>query len=129
MIQAQVTELSSVFVKNEYGQYCLVLERDPDAEYFLKWVLPTKRMGQHETPLDAAYRAMLEEAGVRGSVTSGPYITEQQNSRLHYFTAVLIEDLSIGGHERKWPTDHEILSDEDIAPYVPQIMREMNLMR
>jgi ADP-ribose pyrophosphatase YjhB (NUDIX family) len=128
-------ELAIAFVKDE-GLYCLVLETNEKSPHYDKWVAPTEGIEPGETPKYAAIRAMDEEAGIWGKITSGPYTKEKAVEdgfiRQHYFSAELLDDPDYGDKKRAFLSTEQIASKKFegklIAPYIPQIMKEMKLI-
>ena len=131
-------ELAITFVKNERDLYCLVLETNEKSPHYDMWVAPTEGIEPGETPKYAAIRAMDEEAGIWGEITSDPYTKEKTIKggfiRQHYFSAELIDFSAkfldkpeYGDKQKAWFSANQILNlkmlgGKQIASYLPQIM-------
>jgi ADP-ribose pyrophosphatase YjhB (NUDIX family) len=136
-------ELAIALVKNEKDLYCLVLETNEHSPHRGQWVAPTEGMEPGETSKYAAIRAMDEEAGIWGEITSGPCTKEKAVEggfiRQHYFSAELIDFSAkfldkpeYGDKQKAWLSANQILNlkihyGKRIAPYLPQIMMDMGL--
>ena len=130
------SEVSSVFVRDG-ARYCFVKETAEKYSHrsgvYMKWGPPTERLEPGETPLEAAHRAMNEEAGITGKITGNldPRTTPKKDGgvrRVYYFSAELTGYRGEADHPVKWLTQDEIINDPDVMKFVPGTMREMGLI-
>ena len=88
-----------------------------------------------EMSIDAAYRAMMEEGGVRGEITGEPFIRDDYRRstgglvRRFFYPAEFAEEVGGGDHESRWFTAEEISSSAEVMDFIPDIMRKMGLLK
>lgn len=127
-----VKEIACVFVKNEEGKYCLVFEENRRRPTYGTWGPPAEKIEKNERDIEAAQRAMREEAGLLGYIKLDPVTVDtglsKERTVFFYYVAEFMSEIGRGDHKKQWFTTDEICSRDDIAPYVPSMMRNFGLI-